>query len=148
LADRQFVVGETYPMEVHEDRSRQSHQHYFAAIEDCWQNLPEAVAEEFPTSEHLRKYALIKAGYCERRSIVCPSPAEAERVAAFVKPIDEFALVEITGPVVTVYTAKSQSLRAMGKADFQKSKQAVLDILSAMVGVEASELKANTGRAA
>ena len=50
--------------------------------------------------------------------------------------------------VVTVYTAKSQSLRAMGKADFQASKDAVLGIVSEMVGTTPAELRREAGRAA
>jgi hypothetical protein len=140
LADKHYVVGETYPLIVHEERSTNSHRHYFAAIHDAWMNLPEDIAVEFATSEHLRKWALIKAGYCDRRSIVCASKAEAVRFGAFMKPMDEFAVITVTEATVTVYTAQSQSMKAMGKADFQASKTAVLDIVSAMVGVKPAQL--------
>ena len=76
-ADKQFVVGEEYPLIVHEHRSAASHKHYFAAISDAWESLPESMAGEFPTSEHLRKRALIMAGYRDERSIVAASKAEA-----------------------------------------------------------------------
>ena len=38
-------------------------------------------------------------------------------------------------------TAQSQSFRAMGKQRFQESKQAVLDILAELIGVEAKQLE-------
>lgn len=148
LADKYFVVGEVYPLIVHEERSINSHRHYFASVHDAWQNLHEDYAADFATSEHLRKYALIKAGYCDRRSIVCASKAEAVRFGAFVKPIDEFAIVTVSEATVTVYTAQSQSMKAMGKVDFQASKTAVLDIVSAMIGVKPAQLKHEAGRAA
>lgn len=148
LADKQFVVGENYRLEVREDRSQASHNHYFAAVHESWANLPEHLAERFPTSEHLRKYALVKGGFRDERSIVAGSKAEAQRLAAFIRPMDEFAIVTVSEAVVTVYTAKSQSLKAMGRAEFGRSKEAVLGILADMIGVSAPELQRNAGLAA
>ena len=139
-ADDQFCIGETYTMAPVEERSAASHRHYFSAINEAWQNLPEDLAGRYPTAEALRKAALIRAGYRDERSIVCASKAEAGRVAAFVRPMDDFAYVTVSEAVVTVYTAKSQSLRAMGKAEFQKSKDDVLTALAAMIGVRTEEL--------
>ena len=147
-ADEQFVVGEVYRMEVREERSINSHSHYFAAVHDVWLNLHEEEAERFATAEHLRKYALIRTGWHQERQIVCASKAEAQRVASFVRPMDEYAIVTATEAVVTVFTAKSQSYRAMGKKDFQTSKQDVLDLLASMIGVEPQQLSAEAGQAA
>ena len=140
-ADDTFIVGQVYRLEPVEDRSAKSHRHYFASIHEAWSNLPEAMAERFPTSEHLRKFALIRTGYADRREIVCSSKAEARRVAAFVKPLDEYALVTATEFVATVWTAQSQSIRAMGKAAFAKSKDDVLGLLAQMIGVTVEALK-------
>jgi hypothetical protein len=79
---------------------------------------------------------------------VCASRAEAQRVAAFVKPSDDFALVTVTGPCVRVYTAKSQSAKAMGRKVFQESKDAVLGILAGMIDVSRDQLLPNFGREA
>jgi hypothetical protein len=146
--DASFVVGERYRLAVQEHRSQANHNHYFAAINEAWMNLPELVAERFPTVEHLRKYALIKAGYRDERSIVCNSKAEAQRIAAFIKPMDEFAVVTTHEAVVTVWTAKSQSKAAMGKQVFQESKNKVLDVLAEMIGIQPETLTRNVGRAA
>lgn len=148
LADRYFTVGEEYSLIPHEDRSAASHRHYFASINEAHSNLPELLAERLPTPEHLRKYALVKAGYRDERSIVCASKAEALRMKAFVEPIDDFAIVVAEGSTVTVFTAKSQSLRAMGKKAFAESKDAVLRIISELIGTDAGTLRANTARAA
>lgn len=148
LADRYYTVGESYRLEVREERSAASHSHFFASVQEAWQNLPEGLATSWPSADHLRKFALIKAGYRDERSIVCASRAEAIRVGAFVKPMDEYAVVTVSESVVTVYTAKSQSMRAMGRERFQESKQAVLDVLAEMVGVRPEELRANAGQAA
>lgn len=135
-ADKVFVVGEHYKLVEHHERSQVSHNHYFAVIAEAWSNLPDRLLEEFPTAEVLRKKLLIRAGYADERSIVCASKAEAQRVAAFVKPMDEYAVVTVREAVVRVYTAQSQSVKAMGAKPFQASKQAVLDALDDLLGVE------------
>ena len=91
---------------------------------------------------------LIRAGYRDERTIVAASMAEAQRIASFVRPLDEYAVVQVHEATVSVYTAKSQSARAMGKAAFQQSKRDVLDALSEMIGVERKALDANAGKAA
>ena len=148
LCDDQFVIGEEYRLEVREDRSMRSHSHFFAELTEVWRNLSDEHAERFPTMDHLRRWCLIKAGYRDERSIVCSSKAEAQRVAAFMRPADEFAVVTVNEAVVTFYTAKSQSVRAMGRKDFQESKQAVLDIAAGMIGVSRDDLRRNAGRTA
>lgn len=148
LADKYYVVGETYRLEPRDDRSKASHDHFFAAVQEAWQNLPEGLVLQLPTADHLRKFALIRTGYCDARSVVCASKAEALRFAAFIRPLDDFSVVTAAECVVTVYTAKSQSMRAMGKKTFQESKDKVLDIVSAMIGINAGELKKNVGKAA
>lgn len=135
-ADRTFVVGEVYRMvELHE-RSANSHRHFFASVNNGWSNLPDELLEIYPTSEHLRKKALIAKGYRDERSIVCSTKAEAERMAAFIRPMDDYAVVTFREAVVRVWTAKSQSLKAMGARDFQQSKSDVLDFVDDLLGIE------------
>tara|TARA_R110000823_G_scaffold39872_1_gene106233 strand:- start:159 stop:671 length:513 start_codon:yes stop_codon:yes gene_type:complete len=148
LADKHLVIGERYTLVEHQARSQSSHNHYFAALNEGWQNLPEHLAERFATAEHLRAFALIKAGYHDSHSITCASKAEALRVAAFVRPTDEFSIVTVNEATVTRYVAQSQSMRAMGKQKFQESKSAVLEIVSAMVGVQPEDLRREATRAA
>lgn len=140
VANAEFVVGQFYNMEAIETRSIASHRHYFAALTEAWLNLPDHLATQFRTSEHLRKFALVKAGYADQRSIVCASKAEAQRVAAFVTPMDDYAVVIVSEAVVTVYTAKSQSLKAMGAKTFAESKDAVLIYVADLIGVAPAEL--------
>lgn len=148
LADKHYVVGLSYRLVPHEERSMRSHRFYFASVNEAWKNLPEDMADRFPTADHLRKYALIKSGYRDERSIVCSSKAEALRVGAFIRPMDEYAVVVVRDAVVTVYEAKSQSMRAMGKKTFGASKEAVLDTVASMIGTTPGTLTANAGAAA
>jgi len=139
-ADARHGVGDVVTLAPVEDRSAASHRQYFASINEAWQNLPDDLAERYPTADHLRKAALIRAGYRDERTFACNSRAEAIRLAAFLRPMDDYALVALSGTVVVVYTAKSQSMRAMGKAAFQKSKDDVLTALAAMIGVTTEAL--------
>lgn len=143
-ADEAFVVGETYKLVEHHDHSQSSRNHYFACLAEAWQTLPEHLLEEYPTAEHLRKKMLIRCGYADERSIVCASKAEAQRVAAFIKPMDSYAIVTVREAVVRVYTAQSQAMKAMGAKVFQESKTKVLDAVADLLGVERDQL----GRAA
>ena len=120
-----LVNGEMYLIEVEEQRSAKSHRHYFAALKNAWQNLPEDLSEKFPTVEHLRHYALIMEGFRDDRHIVADTERQAQMIAAFVEPIDEFSAVEVSGRVVHIWKAKSQSEKAMGAEVFQRSKDAV-----------------------
>ncbi|ASP85042.1 MULTISPECIES: hypothetical protein [Sinorhizobium] len=148
--DKRFVVGEFYTLAEHNDRSKASHNHYFAAVAEAWQNLPEIYAgmSFAESSEHLRAYALIKKGYCDTHTIVCSSKAEAKRLAAFIRPIDAFSVVDVKEATVTRYVAKSQSMKAMDKQEFQESKTAVLDYLDDLIGVERGTTQRNAGAAA
>jgi len=140
VANASYGEGEVVSLVAHEDRSLASHGHYFASVSEAWKNLPEEQTERFPTADHLRKWALIKTGYRDERTFVCSSKAEATRVAAFVKPLDPYAVIIPRGAVVTAYTAKSQSMRAMGKKEFQESKEAVLGVLAEILHIEPSAL--------
>lgn len=147
-ADERFVIGLKYTLQEHQERSWKTHAHYFACLNEAWQNLPEKYGNRYPTAESLRKRALIETGYRNERSIVAESEQQAERIASFIQDMDEFAVVVVSGCVVTSYTAKSQSMKAMGKDEFQRSKNDVLGFVANLVGVNTDELSANAGAAA
>ncbi len=141
LCAEQHSPSDIYIVDTMEERSWKSHRHFFTLVNEAWANLPEDAAQRYPSPTHLRKWALVKAGFRDERSIVCASRAEALRVAAFVKQGDEYAVVVVTGPVVTAYSAKSQRGKAMDRRTFQASKTAVLDILADLLGVQTEALK-------
>lgn len=140
-ADRQYVIGERYSIAPVTERSMASHRHYFAAIHEAWETLPDHKYAEYPTTEHLRKKMLIKAGYCTAINIACASKAEAVRAAMSLRGYDDYAIAIPRERVVTVYRAASQSVRAMGKQQFQASKDAVLDLLEDELEVPRGTLK-------
>lgn len=151
LADRQFVVGEQYRLEEAEERSRKSHDHYFAALQDAWQNLPDDLAMEFTSVERLRKRALIATNWYKERRLVTSSPAEARKMAAFMDRGEDAVVISVAGNVVIERTALSQKMRGperMRKADFQQSKTDVLDWVAELIRVTPQALNDNAGRAA
>ena len=125
--------GERYVVTIEHERSAASHRHYHAQLHDIWLSLPDELVEQFPSVEHLRKRALIATGWREERRYVCGGREEARRLAAFVRPIDGFAAVSVHGNAVVVWTARSQSYRAMPREEFQRSKDAVLDFVAALL---------------
>lgn len=149
-ADAEFVIGEVYRMAPVEDRSIASHNHQFAEIAEAWKNLPERFHNQpwAQSAEHLRKYALIRTGFCDTQTFACGSRAEAMRWASNLRPIDEYSVVTVEGTTVYRFTAQSQSMRAMGKQRFQESKQAILDWLDDLLEVERGTIARNAGRAA
>ena len=147
LAASRFDNGADYLLAPVEHRSDQTHKHEFAWIREAWMNLPEDLADEYPSPEHLRKRALIMAGFYHEVILDVGSHAAALRVAHFAKGEDEFAVAVVRGGVVVVRKAKSQSKRAMDKAEFQASKTAILDIIADMIGVSPETLNKQDAKA-
>lgn len=144
-AAKQFSEGGYYHLEPVEERSTETHNHYFACIAEAFANLPEFYADRFATSEHLRKWCLIKRGFRNERIMVASSHRQANEIANLANTLDEFAVVHVRGKLVTIYTAKTQRMKrgnrdGMDKHEFQASKQAVLDECAALIGVSPDEL--------
>lgn len=146
--DATFTIGERYFIEPIAPRNMAAHRAYFAQLRDAWVNLPESIAEQFPSPDHLRARSLIDAGYCTERLIDAGSKAAAERVAAYVRSAKDFSHVITRGPIVVIREPESQSVRAMGADRFKASMQAVLDIVAGMIGVSPDTLAKEAGRAA
>jgi hypothetical protein len=89
----------------------------------------------------LRKKALIRKGYADHRDHVCADSLVARKLRAFIKPMDDYAIVEVRENVLRIWTAKSQSVKAMPKGEFQRSKDDVLDFVASLIGVTADELE-------
>jgi hypothetical protein len=142
LAADQLVIGQTYRLVEEAERSEISHDHQFAWLNEAWKTLPESIAEDFPTAESLRKRALIATGFYDEQLIDAGSQAAALRVAASVRsfPGEDFSHIVTRGPLVVVRRAKSQKKNRMGAEDFQKSKTAILEWVSALLGITPEQL--------
>jgi hypothetical protein len=144
IADAEFVIGQVSMMEEWQSRSVQSHNHEFAWLAEAWSQLPERMADDFPSPEHLRKRALIDCGFYNETIIDVGDRAGALRVCAQMQADDEFAYVVTRGKIVVRRTAKSQKTRgagAMERKTFQASKTAIMEYVSALIGVSPDELR-------
>lgn len=140
-ADAQFVIGESYRLAPVEDRSEASHRHEFAWLREAWASLPFDLAMLHPTPEHLRKWALIQAGFCKVTDYACMFKTEAGRLAASLRQqTDEYAVVIVQDTIVRVVKPESQSRKAMGNDRFKASKEAILNIVSGLLDVPAATL--------
>lgn len=141
--------GEIVLVSLERGRSPSSHKHQFAWIKDAWATLPEAVAAMpwAETPETLRKHALIATGYHQTYTLDCGAVATARRVKSALVAAEAgkhgYALGRVVGPVVTVWTPESQSVRAMGGKRFQESKTAILDWIADKIGTTPEQLRSN-----
>jgi hypothetical protein len=132
-----FIKGENYQLEIRELASAATRAHFFATISDMWLSLPEGMTGPWTKSpEHLRKWALCKAGYADEKIIACDTPKDAKQMALLARSYDEFSLIVVRQSSVHIAMPRSQSVPAMNKEEFQKSKVAVLDVISELIGTK------------
>lgn len=139
--DELYVVHERYAFSEVDTRNMKLHAAYFASIGEAWKNLPEGWGDYFKSPDHLRKYCLIKEGYCTTATFTLANEDEALAFAAYFRvpgESGEFRIIERRGNVVVVNTARSQQVLRKGKgmdADtFKSSSRAVLNRLDIMLG--------------
>lgn len=142
-ANKQYNQGETYVLVPNEARSPESHRFYFACLHEAWLNLAEEHAERHPSSEHLRAYCLVQTGHADKTTIVCATPEDAIRTAAIASTREKIRIIEIKGRIIEVWIPRSQSMRSMGKAEFESSKREVLDLAAAMARTTRGDLERN-----
>lgn len=139
-ADQSYVIGQTYKLVEHNERSSRSHRFYFACVNSAWENLNDHWKVLLPSPDHLRAFALCRAGFCDTQVFTLSSPDIAQTVAAAMRSLDDFAVVDVSGSVVTLHVPHSQSYRAMDKAKFRKSADEVLRVISEMIGTSVEQL--------
>lgn len=138
--------GEIVSVTIDRGRSTASHKHQFAWLTDAWLNLPESLRDRpwAETSETLRKHALIATGFHQSYTLDCGANATAQRVKAALVSAEAgkhgYAVGVVRGPIVTIWTPESQSVRAMGGKRFQESKTAIMDWIAAQIGIDAANL--------
>lgn len=148
VAERHLTKGDRYIFVEHALRSQASHNHEFAWLAEAWKNLPERLAEQYPSPEHLRKRALIETGFYLQTQMDVGTNAAALRAAAFLQADDVLCVAVVRGSIVIKRVAESQSQRAMGGKRFGESKAAILEWVAALIEVTPQQLVDNTARAA
>ena len=143
-----FGAGEVFVIDPEQERDMNSHRHYFAQLKEAWKTLPEKLEKKYPTENIFRKKLLIETGYCHESETVCDTARDAATIAAFMAPLDPAAVITVHGNVIKKYVAESQSVPAMGKERFQKSKWAVLELAASLIEVTPKQLEKNAGKSA
>ncbi|MGH6982588.1 MAG: hypothetical protein ACREFC_15410, partial [Stellaceae bacterium] len=77
-----LVVHQQYRLNAEELRSVASENHYYAALDEIFANLPDDLKERIPSREHLRKLALVRTGFRTERVY---SFADEETASRFAK---------------------------------------------------------------
>lgn len=140
LCDELYAVHQEYPLQVLENRNMSSHNHYFAALAEGHANLAEEFDNKYPTSEHLRAWALVEAGFYDERTYELDTPADARKLAILLRTKEPFSRITVTGSKVIEKAPKSQATNAMKKQEFEDSKAAVLAIVAAMARTTPAQL--------
>ncbi len=135
-------IWEKVSLTVAQARSEKTHRHHFAWLHDAWMSLPEEYQGQWwaASSEHLRKYALIKTGFFDCQMIAVDSAEEAMRWAMILRGFDSYCVLIPKNTVLMCLTAKSQKMSVMGKDQFQRSKTAVLNFVADLLGIYPEEL--------
>ena len=143
-----FGAGEVFVLDPEQERDMNSHRHYFAQLKEVWRNLPERLEKKYPTEDIFRKKLLVECGYFHLEEIVCDTARDAVTVASFMAPLDPSTTIVVRGRCIAKYTAQSQSVAAMGKREFQKSKWDVLDLAASLIKVTTKQLEKAAGKSA
>jgi len=155
VAARQYGDdGTEHTLEPVTHRDMHRHNHFFAALNEAFKNLPEEIAPRWPTSEHFRKWLLVETGWFDEREWDFEGPEakkKADELGLWVRAESEFARISVSEVArgkykVIVRRAMSQAIPAMKPDDFYQSKKDVLDYASGMIGVKPAELKKQAGR--
>lgn len=147
LCKRQYAVDEDYALGPVEGVPSRSRGGFFAAVNEAWKNLPEE-DERFPSPEHLRKRALVQAGWAKHAQYIMDTPKDAKNMARALRGADEYAVIKVGGNVVDVWTAKSIATGQINAEEFQAVKTKALDWVATLARTTRAELEANAGRAA
>ena len=109
---------------------------FFATIRDVHANLPDDLRRRWPSSENLRKEALIAAGWCDTMTVATGSKAAAPGVAAAFKIKDRYCIVDVKGSVLMVHTARSISRSACLRPQFKEVTQRAYDWIERQTGID------------
>jgi len=114
----------------------QMRKRFFACIRDSHANLRDDDLARFPSSEHLRKHALIAAGWCDVMTVVAGSKAAAPGIAHAIQSKDRYCVIIINGDVLTVYTARSMARRSLKKPQFLDVAEKAFAWIARTTGVD------------
>jgi hypothetical protein len=100
VAKRQYgATGSEHTLGPISKRDRRSHNHFFAALGNLFDNIPERMQARWPTDEHFRKWLLIETGWFTEKEWSFEgrdAEKQAKRLAAFFRSEDEYLRCWVT----------------------------------------------------
>ena len=139
-------------------RSLEQLRRFFGVLRAMKLHWPEMAEFQPENDEHLRKWALVKAGHREATDVPVTwaedQPALTQlaslAIEGAVKAAGAFAFIRPhpSGGLVRVFKAKSISFDKLGQADFNKLNDEVEAVYEAETGLKADEVLKQTERAA
>lgn len=142
LCGRQFDRNEDYALGPVEGVPSRSRGGFFAAIHEAWNNLP-AEDERYPSSEHLRKVALVKAGWATHAQYVLDTAKDAKSMAVGLRKSDGYSIITVSGCSINVWTAKSIAAGAISGEEWRVVKTKALDWVATLARTTRPELEAH-----
>lgn len=144
LCLRTFKTGKRYKLTEFSERSPETHNHYFKAVSRYWDNWPHDYERTLADREQLRKHALIRTGWYVQVAMAFESiEAASQFVATYKRSVDytEGSLIaNKDGAMAVMLIAKTQQKDRMDAAEFQKSKQDVLEFCAAVTGISPEQM--------
>lgn len=140
LCDRQFSLDEGYALGPVDNVANASRGGFFASVKEAWNNLPED-DERFPSPEHLRKRALVAAGWAFHSQEVWDTERDARKHVISLRKHDEYAIIKPSGTVVDVWVAKSIAHGQITADEWKVVKPRALDWIAAQINVARTELE-------
>lgn len=139
---------------LHKHRSEPDHRRFFGLINAAFANWRHDHDFQPDTAEHLRAWLLCKAGYREVVTIPIegnhPAVARLATIAteAALKASKSYAFIRPSGMGLAVFRPRSIAWDRLSQKEFNPIRQAVEDVITAEIGVEADTLLRQHERAA
>lgn len=140
LCERQYALDESYALGPVDGVSSASRGGFFASVKEAWSNLPDDDTR-FPTPEHLRKRALVQAGWATHTQTVMDTKKDAVAFAKGLRRVDEYAVIKVSRNVVDCWIAKSIATGQISGDEFRGVKTRALDWVASLAGTNRAELE-------
>lgn len=125
---------------------------YFAMIRAAFLHWPEKHERQFASSEELRAYLQMKAGYREVAATIpligIPKDRAVFLAEAAIRAAGGYAMPVLHGDTLAVFKPKSIAFGKMKHSDFCKLVDGVSDVIFAETGMRGEQLLLETERAA
>lgn len=124
-------------------RSGPDHRRLFSIIAAAYDNWPSTHPFQPSDLEHFRAWLLIKAGYCETRTVDITGDVVAgvQNAARIAKALAAHGLLKVRDDQIDVVVPKSMRFDKMSQREFGPVRQAIEDILCSELGVTVRALE-------